>query len=40
MPSLVKINKCSNSLKPCSNDVDYLELWKDNWKNLDFGRIE
>jgi hypothetical protein len=34
MPSLVKIDKCSNS--PASNDIRYLEEWKKEWKNVDF----
>jgi len=36
IPSLVRINKCSSSLCPSSNDINYLELWQDNWKDLNF----
>lgn len=40
MPSLVKIDKCEDELKPSSSDIDYLELWKENWKDLDFWNLE
>jgi len=37
MPSLVKIDRCI--LEPSSNDIPYFELWKEEWKNLDFDAI-
>jgi len=37
MPSLVKIDRCG--LEPSSNDIPYFELWKEEWKNLDFKAI-
>ena len=40
MPSLVKIEKCDDDLKPSSSDIDYLELWKENWKDLEFWNLE
>lgn len=40
MPSLVRINTCNSLLCPSSNDINYLELWQDNWKDLDFWEIE
>jgi DNA helicase HerA-like ATPase len=38
MPSLVKIMKCD--LSPSSSDIPYLELWKDEWKNVNFDSIK
>lgn len=37
MPSLVSIDHCDPS--PSSNDIRYLEEWKKQWKNVDFGPI-
>jgi len=37
MPSLVSIDHCDPS--PSSNDIGYLEEWKKQWKNVDFGPI-
>ncbi|MCF6276355.1 MAG: ATP-binding protein [Candidatus Magasanikbacteria bacterium] len=39
MPSLVKIEKCDNDKQPSSNDVKYLETWKEEWKDVDFNNI-
>jgi DNA helicase HerA-like ATPase len=39
MPSLVKIDKCSADKQPSSNDVKYLEIWKNEWKNVNFEDI-
>ena len=38
MPSLVKIMKCD--LSPSSSDIPYLELWKDEWKDVNFDSIK
>ncbi len=38
MPSLVKIIPCDPA--PSSNDIPYLELWKKEWKDLDFAAIK
>lgn len=38
MPSLVKILPCAPS--PSSNDIPYYELWKEEWKNVDFDEIK
>jgi DNA helicase HerA-like ATPase len=38
MPSLVKVGVCEPS--PSSNDIPYFELWKEEWKNLDFDSIK
>ncbi len=38
MPSLVKIFQCEPP--PSSNDIPYFELWKEEWKNLDFDQIK
>lgn len=38
MPSLVKVGVCDPS--PSSNDIPYFELWKEEWKNLDFDSIK
>lgn len=37
LPSIVKIGKCNP--KPSSNDIPYLELWKQEWLNLDIQSI-
>ena len=37
MPSLVKIDQCTNS--PSSNDIKYLEEWKKEWKDVAFDPI-
>lgn len=39
MPSLVKIDKCDPDNEPSSNDVNYLEIWKDEWKDVEFDKI-
>ncbi|MFA6312029.1 MAG: anti-phage-associated helicase HerA [Sterolibacterium sp.] len=38
MPSLVKIAPCDPA--PSSNDIPYFQLWKDEWKDLDFDAIK
>lgn len=38
MPSLVKIIPCDPS--PSSNDIPYFEIWKEEWKNVDFDLIK
>lgn len=37
MPSIIKINECEH--KPSSNDVKYLEIWKEEWKEALFEKI-
>lgn len=37
MPSLVKIDPCSDV--PASNDIKYIEEWKNEWKQVDFDPI-
>lgn len=39
MPSLVKIDKCDIDKQPSSNDVNYLQIWKKEWKNVEFDKI-
>ena len=39
MPSLVKIEKCDKDKQPSSNDVKYLETWKEKWKDVEFEKI-
>ena len=39
MPSLVKIEKCDETRQPSSNDVKYLEIWKEEWKEVNFNKI-
>jgi hypothetical protein len=39
MPSLVKIEKCDEDRQPSSNDVKYLEKWKEKWKEVQFEEI-
>lgn len=38
MPSLVKVAPCEPA--PSSNDIPYFELWKKEWKDLDFDAIK
>ncbi len=37
MPSIVKIDKCDP--EPSSNDIEYLKIWKEQWKKVDFSNI-
>lgn len=37
MPLFVKINKCNP--EPSSNDIPYFELWKKEWKEIDFSSL-
>lgn len=34
MPSIVSIERCAN--EPSSNDIRYIELWKEKWRDIDF----
>lgn len=38
MPSIVKIEQCNPT--PSSNDIPYLKLWKQEWKDIDFNKIK
>jgi len=38
MPSLVKIDPCDPA--PSSSDIPYFQLWKEEWKKLDFSSIK
>jgi hypothetical protein len=38
MPSLVRVARCDPA--PSSNDIPYFELWKEEWKALDFTEIK
>lgn len=38
MPSLVKVDPCSPA--PSSTDIPYYQLWKEEWKKLDFPGIK
>jgi hypothetical protein len=38
MPSLVKVAPCAPA--PSSNDIPYFQLWKEEWKELDFAAIK
>ncbi len=38
MPSLVKVTSCDPA--PSSSDIPYFQLWKEEWKNLDFDGIK
>jgi DNA helicase HerA-like ATPase len=37
LPSLVKIDRCDP--EPKSSDIEYFEIWKEQWKDVDFKRI-
>ena len=38
MPSVVQIDECKD-YPPSSNDIPYWNLWKDEWKNLNFDKL-
>ena len=38
MPSLVKVARCNPA--PSSTDIPYYQLWKEEWKSLDFPGIK
>ena len=38
LPSIVQIDECK--MPPSSNDIPYWELWKEEWKDLDFDAIK
>ena len=38
LPSIVQIQRCDP--KPSSNDIPYLQLWKEEWHNLDTDSIK
>ena len=38
LPSIVQIEKCD--LAPSSNDIPYWQLWKDEWKTLNFEELK
>ena len=37
LPSIIKIDECK--LAPSSNDIPYWELWKEEWKHIDFIKV-
>lgn len=39
MPSLVKIDECSEGERPSSNDIKYLDVWNEKWKEVTFNKI-
>ena len=40
LPSVIKMDECDADKKPNSMDVKYLEIWKKEWKNVDFSILE
>ena len=38
MPCIVKIDEC-DAYKPSSNDIEYIEIWQEQWKDVDFAKI-
>jgi len=38
LPSVVQIDQCGEA--PSSNDIPYWELWKEEWKDMDFAAIK
>jgi len=38
LPSIVQMDKCAP--EPSSNDIPYFQLWKQEWKELDFLAIK
>lgn len=37
LPSVVQIDVCAQA--PASNDIPYWDLWKEQWKDLEIGKI-
>ncbi len=40
LPSVIKMDECDVDKRPNSIDVKYLEIWKKEWKNVDFSILE
>ena len=38
IPCIVKINECKEH-KPSSNDIEYIKIWQEQWKNVNFEKI-
>lgn len=38
MPCIIKIDEC-DTYKPSSNDIEYIEIWQEQWKDVDFAKI-
>ncbi len=38
MPCIIKIDEC-DAYKPSSNDIEYIEIWQEQWKDVDFAKI-
>jgi DNA helicase HerA-like ATPase len=38
LPSIVQIDRCGDA--PSSNDIPYWQLWKEQWKDMDFAEIK
>ncbi len=38
MPSIVKIEECTDHM-PSSNDIKYIEIWKEKWKDVNFSDV-
>ena len=38
MPSIVKIEECTDYM-PSSNDIKYIEIWKEKWKDANFSDV-
>ncbi|GJQ59020.1 MAG: ATP-binding protein [Candidatus Scalindua sp. AMX11] len=38
IPCIVKIDEC-DEYKPSSNDIKYIEIWQEQWKDVDFTKI-
>ena len=39
MPCIIKVNECDKNYRPSSDDVKYIEIWKEQWKDIDFEKI-
>ncbi len=38
MPSIVTIEECTDYM-PSSNDIKYIEIWKEKWKDANFSDV-
>lgn len=39
IPSIVNVDRCDENHSPSSNDIPYLEIWKEEWKDVNFSDI-
>ncbi|EES0219730.1 Bipolar DNA helicase, partial [Escherichia coli] len=40
LPSIVLIDQCPKDRQPSSNDIRYWEIWKEQWRTVDFANVK